>query len=94
VPVIEIENAAVASSGFSSYRSLDPGPHIDGRSRRPTASGRFVSVVAEHCVIADALTKVVLALEGQSEPVLRQYRASAHLLDCQGQWRHFAPVAG
>jgi hypothetical protein len=57
VPVLEIENAAVASSGFSTYRSLDPGPHIDGRSRRPTPAGRFVSVVADHCVVADALTK-------------------------------------
>jgi thiamine biosynthesis lipoprotein len=94
VPVLEIENAAVASSGFSTYRSLDPGPHIDGRSRRPTPAGRFVSVVADHCVVADALTKVVLALEEQSEPVLRHYRASAHLLDSLGQWRHFGHAAG
>jgi thiamine biosynthesis lipoprotein len=94
VPVLEIENAAVASSGFSSYRAHDKGPHIDGRSRRPATSGRFVSVVADRCIVADALTKVVLALEEESEPVLRHYRASAHLLDSQGRWRHFGPAAG
>ena len=89
LPVLEIENAAVASSGFSSPPH-DAVPHIDGRTRESIGPGYFVSVVAEHCVVADALTKVVLALQDQSEPLLRQFGASAHLLDSQHQWRHFA----
>lgn len=89
LPVLEIENAAIASSGVSSgpYTAV---PHVDGRTREPMGTGNFVSVVAEHCVVADALTKVVLALQERSEPLLRHYGASAHLLDSRGQWRHFA----
>jgi thiamine biosynthesis lipoprotein len=93
LPVLEIENAAVASSGFSA-RPADPTergtPHFDGRSRQATPDGRFVSVVAEQCVTADALTKVVLALQDQSEPILRRYRAAAHLHDSKHGWRHFS----
>jgi thiamine biosynthesis lipoprotein len=91
LPVLEIENAAVASSGMSikPHSNPDDNSHIDGRSRKPIGSGRFVSVVAEQCVLADALTKVVLALEDQSEPILRRYGASAHLHDSRHGWRHF-----
>jgi thiamine biosynthesis lipoprotein len=93
LPVLEIENAAVASSGLSvqaddADKAHDP--HIDGRSRQPIGRGRFVSVVAEHCIVADALTKVVLALQEKSEPLLRQCGASAHLCDSRHCWRHFA----
>ena len=83
VPVLDIENAAVASSG---------GPqnaHVDGASRSAIPSGRFVSIVAETCIVADALTKIVLALEEQSEAILEQYRASAHLYELRRGWRHF-----
>ena len=89
LPVLEIENAAVASSGFSSP-AHDAVPHIDGRSREGIGQGYFVAVVAEHCIVADALTKVVLGMQDQSEPLLRQCGASAHLLDSQRQWQHFA----
>lgn len=88
LPMLEIENAAVASSGNSS-RPQDGG-HIDGRSRRAIESGRFVAVVAERCVVADALTKVVLVLQEQSEPLLRRLGASAHLHDSRQGWRHLA----
>jgi thiamine biosynthesis lipoprotein len=93
LPVLEIENAAVASSGCSSQPRDTGQPHeshIDGRSRQPIERGRFVSVLAEHCVVADALTKVVLALQEQSEPLLRRCGASAHLHDSRHGWRHFA----
>ena len=92
VPVLEVENGAVASSGSVApdAASNDHDPHIDGRSRRCVARGRFVSVRAEHCVVADALTKVVLALEEESEPILRRYGASAHLHDLDRFWRHLA----
>ena len=91
LPVLEIENAAVASSGVSSPASdSSNAPHVDGRSRVPIQSRCFVSVVAERCMIADALTKVVMALQEQSEPHLRNYGASAHVHDSHHGWRHFA----
>ena len=93
LPVLEVENAAIASSGYSVQPAAaynDREPHIDGRSRKSVARGRFVAVLAEHCVVADALTKVVLALEEQSEPVLRRYGASAYLHDSHRGWRHLA----
>ena len=85
LPVLEIEDAAVASCANVKNGQV---PHIDGRSRRTVSTGRFVSVVAERCIVADALTKIVLALDEQSEPILRRYGASAHLHDGRG-WRHF-----
>ena len=91
LPVLEIENAAVASSGVSSPApDASNAPHIDGRSRVPMQARCFVSVVAKRCMIADALTKVVMALQEQSEPHLRNYGASAHVHDSHHGWRHFA----
>jgi thiamine biosynthesis lipoprotein len=50
----------------------------------------FVSVVAERCVIADALTKVVLAQGARSETLLRRYGASAYLYRAGHGWRSLA----
>ena len=38
-----------------------PGTHLHGVTHAPVRSRVSVSVIADHCVIADALTKVVLA---------------------------------
>jgi len=88
LPILEVQNAAVASSGpLPDAADGTPAPHFDGRSRR-SITRAFVSVVAERCIIADALTKIVLALGERSEPLLRGHQASAHLYDGAG-WRHF-----
>jgi len=90
LPVLEVENAAVASSGSVQPHAADSpsAPHFDGRSRQSVSKAGFVSVLAQHCVTADAVTKVVLALEDQSEPLLRRLGASAHLYDSARGWRH------
>lgn len=79
-PLIEIAEASLASS------AADGGPlvHFDGRRRASTRDDRpeqvdFVSVVAPSCALADALTKVVLALGMDAAKVLAAFGASAYL---------------
>jgi len=84
VAVLEIENASVASSSGREAGRL--GPHVHGRRRRHIGQDRFVSVVAEQCVVADALTKVVLAAGARSRDVLRHYGATAYLQNSFGAW--------
>ena len=91
LPVLEVENAAVASSGSAQPHAADNRAlHFDGRSRQSVPKGGFVSVLAQHCVTADALTKVVLAVQEHSEPLLQRFGASAHLYDSARGWQHLA----
>ena len=77
VPVLELENASLASSDGG-------GMHLDGTSRRGVGAGRFVSVVAADCMIADALTKIVLALGPAAADILNRHDAAAYLKDDTG----------
>jgi thiamine biosynthesis lipoprotein len=83
LPVLEIENVAVASSANANDGQV---PHLDGRTRRAVSAGRFVSVVAERCIIADALTKIVFAWMSRASPfaALRS-RGASH---AGHGWRH------
>jgi thiamine biosynthesis lipoprotein len=94
LPIIELENGSVASSTGRPARHRHQGrfrgPHVDGRQRGPVGTRSFVSVVAERCVIADALTKVVLAQGARSETLLRRYGASAYLYRAGHGWRSLA----
>jgi thiamine biosynthesis lipoprotein len=96
-PVLEIENASLASShGGADARLIDGrlrGPHLDGRDRSAADAAGFVSVVAETCSVADALTKIVLARGAAAEPILRCYRATAHWRDGSGTWRSLGGAA-
>ncbi len=91
VPVLEIENGSLASSSGREqtrrYENRDVGPHLHGVERAVVGIHSFVSVVAEECVIADALTKVVLARGTESETVLSEYGATGYLHDASGGWR-------
>jgi thiamine biosynthesis lipoprotein len=78
VPVVEIENGSLASSGGSPDDS-----HLDGQSRTPVPPERFVSVAANDCIIADALTKAA--------PILRSHGAVAYLHD--GAWSTIGATA-
>jgi thiamine biosynthesis lipoprotein len=90
VPAIELEGGSLASSsGRANSRRVGAawvGPHLDGAKRRPAGTRSFVSVVAESCLVADALTKVVLARGRRAAPVLRRYGAIAHLQGPRGDW--------
>jgi FAD:protein FMN transferase len=94
VPVLELTDASVASSSglLRQHRHSGRlcGPHVDGVSRSPAPVDRFVCVVAEQCVIADALTKVVMASGADSRELLRQCGATAHMYDPSDGWKHLA----
>ena len=88
VPVVEIENASLASSEAGNAAT---GPHLDGAARRGVLPGRFVSVVAQDCMMADALTKIVLAAGQGAEDVLKRHGATAYLCDGAG-WETIGAV--
>jgi FAD:protein FMN transferase len=91
VPIIEIENGSVASSsgyGLSGRcEGKTTGPHVDGTRRRPVGARSFVTVLAEDCMTADALTKVVLAKGPKSDSALRRENAAAYLYNARHGWR-------
>lgn len=91
VPVVEIEDGSLASSGgrehLKRHNGRLVGPHLHGARRAPAGTRSFVSVVAEDCIIADALTKVVLARGLEAGPLLRAYGATAYLHTARGGWR-------
>ena len=95
VPVLEIANASVASSGGHALRRHRRmvGPHVHGTERHPVGARTFVSVVADGCVVADALTKVVLVLGQRSEALLQHYRATAHVRNTRHEWRTMGGTA-
>ncbi len=78
-PVVELRDGALASS-----RSEPRGPHVDPRGRGTSVRPRFACVVAARCVLADALTKVVLARGRASTAVLRHFQATAHVEGARG----------
>jgi FAD:protein FMN transferase len=93
VPVLDVENASVASSAGGYGRGRDGvglrGPHVHPAGRCAVGRGTFACVVAERCVIADALTKIVLVQGPDSHAVLRRYQATAHVHTVGRGWRHF-----
>lgn len=92
--ILELSNGSVASSsgGRRQWRhGRLVGPHVHGILRSPAPTERFVAVVAESCVVADALTKVVMAEGINSACLLRRFGASAHLHDPVRGWEHLEP---
>lgn len=87
MPVLEISDAAVASSGGD-------GMHFNGLTRAAVDRQIRVSVVAPGCMTADALGKVVLADPRRAEALLPQYRAVAYINNphdrADGGWRALA----
>jgi FAD:protein FMN transferase len=53
---------------------------VDGRNGRPITASISASVRAPSCMIADALTKVVLASGDAAHPVLRSFGATAFII--------------
>jgi thiamine biosynthesis lipoprotein len=90
LPLLDIQDAAVASSSTSPL----PGAHADPKSGEAVPTDRFACVVAQSCLIADALTKPVLILQDESEGLLRRYGAVAHLHDPVRGWRDLPGQAG
>jgi thiamine biosynthesis lipoprotein ApbE len=58
---------------------------IDGRTRRPCDDQVSASVVAPEAILADALTKIVLARRGAAASLLQKYNSSAFIIDREGR---------
>lgn len=86
IPVLEVGEVAVATSSGRAHATPDVAPHIHGRTRDEVNHCQVATVVAPHCIHADALTKVVLALGSESAPMLQQFDAVAYLQNQTGQW--------
>ena len=89
LPVVQLRNGSMASSGArrAAGAALN-GVYIDGTTQR-AAPLRFVSVLAPDCVVADALTKVVMAKGERSLGVLRAFGARA-IMSEGDEWREVA----
>jgi thiamine biosynthesis lipoprotein len=83
LPVLEIRCGALATSGGADSGRADAGQargcHVRGDTGAALDARATVSVLAGRCVIADALTKVVLADPAAAAPLLRRFRAIAHI---------------
>jgi thiamine biosynthesis lipoprotein len=93
MPVLEIQDAAVASSSSAADPAFAAGIHVDGRTRAPVMAHRFVTVVAPTCMTADALTKPVLADAEASDHLLRRYGAHAFSTSPDAGWTRLGEVA-
>ncbi len=84
LPVVKIADGALASSrgGDAAMAS-----HYDGAAGERISSRRFACVAAPTCVVADALTKVVLARGAAAGPLLVRYGAKAWTFDDEHGWR-------
>jgi thiamine biosynthesis lipoprotein len=80
LPALELCDAAVAGSTGAA--------HVHGRTRAAAHAGASVGVVAPTCMIADALTKVVLAAGvSASAAVLARFAAQACAFDTASGWQ-------
>jgi len=89
-PLVELSEGSLASSCGTNKIRLQKGrrvgPHVCGQTRTPASTERFVCVAAEDCVVADALTKVVMSSGVKAEGVLRQFNAQAHFYERSLGW--------
>jgi thiamine biosynthesis lipoprotein len=100
---VELGNEALASSGgrhdpFRAAEVFDPAI-VDPRTRAPARIVRGATVRAASCMLADALTKVVMIAGKTAAALLREYRASAFIVSADGEarvtadWQHAVCLA-
>jgi thiamine biosynthesis lipoprotein len=95
VPVLELDNASLASSSgrddLHIVEGREVGPHVAGDTHKSVGTHSFVSVVAQDCIISDALTKIVLALGPEADTILKSHNATAYFHDGQRdrKWQTF-----
>jgi len=93
MPQLELADAALATSARDGYDDAVR-PHLHGITRMPLRGGASASVVADRCMVADALTKVVLAADAQlTERVLCAFGAEACVLDPAHGWQRLGRAA-
>lgn len=95
--LVEIGEGAVAtSSNRCEVRSRNGQvavAHWDGRHANALQPSCSVSVLAPEGLYADALTKVVMAMDRDARPVLARYDAVAYLHDDLHGWRSLETAA-
>jgi thiamine biosynthesis lipoprotein len=88
---IAIDNQALASSGhyFDPSRSarISGSAIIDPCTRKPSPTIAAATVRAPSCLVADALTKVVVVAGPSATALLEHYRASALVVSAAGDVR-------
>jgi len=88
---VDVSNQALASTGrrFDPFRSAVAADSavIEPKTRTPTQAVHGATVRAPSCVIADALTKVVMIAGTEAAAPLGHYRASAIFVSADGDVR-------
>ena len=78
---MRLRDGALATSGtYFSHKHVDDlecSALVDGADGRPVTGAFSASVFAQSCMLADALSKVVMASADARHPALRQFGASA-----------------
>lgn len=86
-PLAHVRNAAVATScrdfSMRDQDGMASNALINAPTRRCESTGASVSVMAQTCMLADALTKVVMFSGDVKHPLLAEYGASAVMLEPQ-----------
>jgi FAD:protein FMN transferase len=95
---VSIADAALASSSGAVDRRRTPrgwvGAHLDGRRGLPVGTFSSASVIAPTCMVADALTKVVLAASAPvARRVLAHFDAQAATHSARHGWRQWDAAA-
>jgi FAD:protein FMN transferase len=85
---IEVSNQALASSArrFDPFRSADTSDTavIEPKTQMPARAAHGATVCAPSCMVADALTKVVMVAGMQAASPLARFRASAIFVSTNG----------
>jgi thiamine biosynthesis lipoprotein len=91
MPIVTLQDASLASSSGRGIGRLHAGrrvgPHIHGVRRSVMGLRSFVCVIAPECLVADALTKIVMARGVRCAGLLRRLDATAYLHDAHNGWR-------
>jgi thiamine biosynthesis lipoprotein len=100
---VEITDGAIASTArrFDPFRSSETTASavVDPGSRKPTDTIDAATVRAPTCMVADALTKIVMISGTDATEVLEHYNASALLISTDGDvhitpdWHHAVHLA-
>ncbi len=79
---IDLQDGALATSAnyFSGQKSAARSVLLDGRDGRPCAGDFSVTVCADRCMLADALTKVVAATQDARHAALAHFDAAAFII--------------
>jgi thiamine biosynthesis lipoprotein len=83
--IVTLQNRALATSATYFSRKKCGGrvrsALINGQTQQPFVDDISISVAADDCMTADALTKIVFALRERARPILANHRANAVILE-------------